>query len=193
MVRSGGAVAAIVFISWCAPLNVAAGPDIITGQVQGPREGLPCPATWGPTLDGVYGFIGLVTACNIGNMTVPGVDPSIGSNQHPVQAHHLYQLKTITPTNPFERFQQIGIGWLKHDDWTGSDHYCGGSASCALSGGLSAGCSDTYGIVAQAYAQLGPRATSTRLPAIFPETIIFPHPGAALEMSAVPLRQPQTR
>jgi len=106
-----------------------------------------------------------MTACNAGDANLPG--EGVGTNQHPIQANHVYQLTT----SPIERFQQIGIAWLKHDDWAFCQNDCQtcNVEACEESSvpGLYPGCSDTYTVSVQATGPLGPRSSVNALTGSF--------------------------
>ncbi len=168
----------ILGISWgaatlFAPDVLAVGPDITTGEVWAGFDGpTPCVATWGP-VSGIYGFVNGITACNISvDTALPGDCCGPTQNLHPAVAFHLYQLKT-SPS--FERFQQIGMSWIHHDDWfLEGGSVCGGSGCTPSGTGLGAGCSDTYSIPAQAFKLLGPRWSVNAFTGEFPmsETVL---------------------
>jgi hypothetical protein len=125
------------------------GADIKAGRV----TGAPCATTWGPA-NGAYGFVGAVTGCNISvDTALHGSCCGATQNHHPAVAFHLYQLKR----DPFERFQQIGISWMKHDDWFGGVNLCESPGCTVAAGALGPGCSDTYTVNEQALGPLGPR------------------------------------
>ncbi|HEX4955821.1 MAG TPA: hypothetical protein VF017_20730 [Thermoanaerobaculia bacterium] len=89
------------------------------------------------------------TSCNTGDTPLnwcdqaSGCAPGVTSAEHPVIAQNIYRLKD-------NRFQQIGMGWLKHGftALANSDAQCGdGSCAPPPFGGnqLGVGCTDPYG------------------------------------------------
>ncbi len=138
-----------VLTVWVVSMAQAGGPDIIASKVEGTDAAAACAApTWGPADgDDAYGTFGAVTVCNIGEASIPG---DIGTNQHAVMAQHLYRQLN-------DRFEQIGMSWVKHDDWTGNSD-CNGEGSCQFEeNAIGAGCRDIYGVGSQLSGYLGPR------------------------------------
>ena len=115
-------------LSLAAPA-LAAGPDVIVGDLTGPSK-------WG-TLGGVTSYSIGTTSCNIGNQILNWFD---NSTLHPVIGQNIYRLEN-------GRFEQIGMSWLKHGFCALQGTLCG---PCSPVGGgcetrLGIGCSDPYG------------------------------------------------
>jgi len=89
--------------------------------------------------DGVQGFSTGGGICNIGDDGLPG-SASIDGD-HAVWTQNLYRLMD-------DRFMQLGLAWVKHDNWTsalGDCEDCGiPKGGCGSDVGLPAGCRDTY-------------------------------------------------
>lgn len=103
------------------------GPDVIVGDLSGISK-------WG-TVGAVTGYSIGTTSCNIGTENLLWVAQS---TNHPVIAQNMYRLKD-------GRFEQIGMGWLKHGFTALTGNLCG--CGCNGQGGtvLGVGCSDPYG------------------------------------------------
>lgn len=104
------------------------GPDVIVGEVVGPQK---------------FGTVGTITAysigttsCNLGDQPLEWIQ---NSNRHPVIGQTIYRMKD-------GRFEQIGLGWLKHGFCALQNTVCGGCSpycgGCCDHLGL--GCSDPY-------------------------------------------------
>jgi hypothetical protein len=109
------------------------GPDVIVGNITDIGN-------YGTDGSGVYAYALGTDACNIGTASIPW---STASNHHPVIAQHIYRLKPVAG-QPYSRFEQIGLSWLKHGFAAAAGSTCtpcqGGGG-----GGLGVGCSDPYG------------------------------------------------
>lgn len=97
------------------------------------------------------------TSCNRATTTGNNVNWYIQMDErHPVIAQNLYRLQTIAGAGT--RFEQIGIGWVKHGFLSTNSNGCG---QCQDPGGghlLGLNCSDTYGSSLNASRSwLGPR------------------------------------
>lgn len=107
----------------CTP---SLGPDVIVGDLSGITK-------WG-AVSGVSGYSIGTTSCNQGNENLlwQATNPN-----HPVIAQNIYRLKD-------GRFEQIGMGWLKHGFTALTQNLC---CTCNGQGGavLGVGCSDPYG------------------------------------------------
>ncbi|MHC4429457.1 MAG: hypothetical protein ACYS0D_12775 [Planctomycetota bacterium] len=103
------------------------GPDVIVGNLLDIWR-------WG-TIDGVTAYSVGTESCNTGTENLLWI---AASNQHPVIGQNMYRLKD-------GRFEQIGIGWLKHGFTALTLNLCG--CGCNGQGGsvLGVGCSDPYG------------------------------------------------
>lgn len=91
-------------------------------------------------------------SCNIGDASA---DWFASSNKHPVISQTMYRLKD-------DRFEQIGMAWLKHGFFATDDTLCSGPGGCdrdASPTRLGVGCSDTYGAGLNGeQSNLGPRS-----------------------------------
>ena len=106
----------------CTPNS---GPDVIVGDI------LPL-QKWG-TIGNITAYSIGTTSCNIGNANLlwQACNPN-----HPVIAQNIYRFKD-------GRFEQIGMGWLKHGFVALTQNLC---CTCSGQGGsvLGVGCSDPY-------------------------------------------------
>lgn len=102
------------------------GPDVIVGD-------LPNLTSYGSVGDIAAFAIG-TTSCNVGDQDLSWVG---NTDQHPVIAQNMYQLKD-------GRFRQIGMSWLKHGFLALTENFC--QCGCNGQGGtvLGVGCSDPY-------------------------------------------------
>jgi hypothetical protein len=118
------------------------GPDVIVGDLTGTTTNgsQGGPRYWG-TLGSKRAYSIGTTSCNIGTEPLDWYDFGTAfPTQHPVISQNLYRLKD-------GRFEQIGIGWLKHgfcalqgNLCTSCTPFCGGCCD-----ELGVGCSDPYG------------------------------------------------
>jgi hypothetical protein len=132
--------------------------DVPNGDVQ-LFQLLDC-ASYGRT--GAYpnGLSGLgvgTTSCNVSNITNDNANwYEQMDERHPVIEQNLYRISVV---NGAERFEQIGVGWVKHGFLSTNSNGCG---TCQVpgAGGAQLGihCSDTYGSSLNASrSYLGPR------------------------------------
>ncbi len=109
--------------------NVAAsvGPDVVVADLQSVRRF----ATEG----GISAYGVGTTACNLGTQRANWIAIT---NQHPVIVQNAYRLKD-------NRFEQIGLSWVKHGFYAVSQDLCG-PCNDPVEGGqaLGVGCSDPY-------------------------------------------------
>lgn len=120
-------------------IDASTGPDVIVGDLTGPRK-------WGTINDVTSYSIGTVS-CNIGDENLLWI---ADTNEHPVIAQNIYRIKD-------GRFEQIGMSWLKHGFTALTGNLCG---TCNGQGGsvLGVGCSDPYGASLNgSQGRLGPR------------------------------------
>ena len=130
--RAKVAIAAVLITVMTAPTpaqtpcNRPVGPDVIVGD-------LPNVTSYG-SVDNISAFAVGTTSCNVGNQNLLWIAPT---NQHPVIAQNMYQLKD-------GRFRQIGMSWLKHGFLALTGNFC--QCGCNGQGGtvLGVGCSDPY-------------------------------------------------
>lgn len=130
----------LVPVSLRVPVTIAEGPDIVTYVVSSTPA---CPYTWGPNASNVYGFWGDAGVTNVGNQGHP-VDEN--TNEHAVLVQNLYRLEN-------NRFEQIGMSWIKHDDWC--------CAPCPTPPAMLpyGACQDIYGTAENATGPFGPRSS----------------------------------
>jgi len=102
------------------------GPDVIIGDLQGV-------ARFGRVGD-ITAYAVATNACNIGTERVNWVSYS---NQHPVIIQNMYRLKN-------DRFEQIGMSWLKHGFYVVSQSLCTPCEDTTDGSQLGVGCSDPY-------------------------------------------------
>jgi hypothetical protein len=123
-------------------------PDVIVGSVNGVSN-------WASEIgpDGRTAYSFGTTSCNIGTAPLKWIDEN-NSDQYPVIGQNMYRL------TEGGRFEQIGMGWLKHAFCAlqgglcgACDSYCGGCCDH-----LGVGCSDPYSSgLNGSQSQLGPR------------------------------------
>ncbi|UCE59052.1 MAG: hypothetical protein JSU63_16605 [Phycisphaerales bacterium] len=104
------------------------GADVIVADLQGIRR-------YDPVGDITAFSIG-TTACNIGTARANWISTT---NQHPVISQNAYRLKD-------DRFEQIGLSWVKHGFYAVSESFCGPCLDVVDPPGpqLGVGCSDPY-------------------------------------------------
>ncbi len=106
---------------------ITTGPDIVVATLQSV-------ARFGRLGDITAYAIG-TTACNYGDERASWVNTT---NEHPVIAQAIYRLKD-------DRFEQIGLSWVKHGFYALSEDYCGlGCPDPTMGQELGVGCSDPY-------------------------------------------------
>lgn len=113
--------------------NPTTGPDVIVGGLEASGS-----AVSNYTAVGTTDAISIATSsCNIGNVNVQWV---ASNNNHPVIGGSLYRYNVV---NGSGRFEQIGLGWLKHGFTALTQNLC---CACNGQGGsvLGQGCSDPY-------------------------------------------------
>ena len=113
------------------------------------------------TVGDVVGYHVGTESCNIGDTPLwwcPSDEPYCDADQHPVIAQNIFRLKD-------DRFEQIGMSWLKHGFWSlnsgGQNSNCG-PGNCALpphdQHQLGIGCTDIYTASLNASRPLGMRS-----------------------------------
>jgi hypothetical protein len=170
---SAGLVLLATAVAWAT----TSGPDVTVIDVTGVGNY----TTTGP-VSGYRGYAVGATSCNVGDQPVWWCDSSTGyctADQHPVIAQNLYRLDA-------GRFQQIGLGWLKHGflSTNSSNSACNPAHPCAGSphGGdqLGLGCTDTYGSGLNGTRPLGMRSEVNVTDGT------FPYPYTAVGTSTAP-------
>ncbi len=121
-----------------AATSRAAGPDVIVSNLLGDNDTrLLSSGYQDPHGDGnlVSAFSVGTVSCNIGNQDL---DWNPATNQHPVIGQGMYRLKD-------NRFEQIGMSWVKHGFYALNQSACGVPCTNSNSGyTLYVGCSDPY-------------------------------------------------
>lgn len=108
--------------------------------------------------NGISGLGLATTSCNVSTITQDNVNWFDQMDErHPVIAQNFYRLRTIAGAGT--RFEQIGIGWVKHGFLSTNSNGCGQCQTPPLGGSqLGVNCSDTYGSQLNASRSwLGPR------------------------------------
>ncbi len=165
-VQAGEPCARVEEGSFCVPFT--SGPDVVAKLD-------PChPERYG-CVGNIHGFMWKTTAYNIGDDLVKGDFPGTGSD-HAVVAQNMYRLTA-------DQFMQIGMSWVKHDDWMQNTcNACDPPSKCQMSycgpegepwpgpaNGIVPGCSDTYGAPEMGYQpKLGPRSDINAYAGTFP-------------------------
>ncbi len=141
-----------------------AGPDLVLADI-------PQIVHWGG-VGGVHAYSFAAVACNTGDADL---DWFATTNRHPVLASQIYRLAD-------GRFEQIGLGFVKHESTALQMNLCG---PCTPADGLEhlgAGCSTTgSAAVAGNQAGLGPRTEVNPATGAFP----FPFSGAGETGNAI--------
>jgi hypothetical protein len=86
--------------------------------------------------NGTNGLSMSTTSCNYGTENLPWYQAM--DERHPVICMNLYRVMN-------DRFEQIGVGWLKHGFFATNSGGCGTCQSPGTGSLLGPGCSDTYG------------------------------------------------
>jgi len=132
------------------------GPDVIVGN-------MPNVAAFG-SANGITAFAVATTSCNIGDQVLRW---SAGNNQHPVIGQNMYRLNG-------DRFEQIGMSWLKHGFAALAENLCGQCQDPHNQALLGVGCSDPYSAGLNGVQDLlGPRSP------VNADTGFFPYPFTA--------------
>jgi hypothetical protein len=143
-------VAAAAFLTAGSGL-FASGPDVITGD-------LPDVIRWGRVGDITAYSFGTIS-CNVGDTVIQW---QAVTSQHPVISSNLYRLRN-------DRFEQVGMSWLKHSFAALTENLCGSCIDPGTSQLLGVGCSDPYYAVTNANQfVLGPRSPVNAATGVFP-------------------------
>jgi len=122
----------------------------------------------------IHGFSVGTTSCNIGDEDAIWFDHN---NQHPVIAQNLFRLKE-------NRFEQIGMSWLKHGFFAVDGSTCGTCTAPEPHDGnwLYVGCSDPYGAgLNGTQNNLGPRSAVNAFTGVYPYPFNRNHPVSKIE------------
>ena len=98
----------------------------------------------------IAAFSAATTACNVGTEIAEWVSGSSG--RHPLIAQNMYRMSADG-----ERFEMIGMSWLKHSFCALSEPSCGNCISGTGCEALGIGCADTYTASRNGSTNLGPR------------------------------------
>ncbi len=138
------------------------GPDVTVHTLSGTSQ-------YTPPEGGVRAYAVGTVSCNIGDTPLNWCDQSTGcapgatAADHPVIAQNIYRLKD-------DRFQQIGMGWLKHG-FVSTNSFDGSCGSCVgpPAGGnqLGVGCTDPYGSSLNGSRPLGMRSEVNATSGVF--------------------------
>ncbi len=135
------------------------GPDVIIGSLSSVYN-------YG-TMDGISAFAVGTNSCNIGDECLSWV---ASTNKHPVIDQGMFRLKN-------GRFEQIGMGWLKHGFTALTGNLCGLGCTPPGTGALlGVGCSDPYSASLNGTQSiLGPRSQVNAHTGYFPYPIDMPN------------------
>lgn len=102
----------------------------------------------------IAAFSSATTACNVGSEIAQwnsGGSQDNNNNRHPLIAQNMYRMSADG-----ERFEMIGMSWLKHSFCALSEPTCGScqNTNCST---LGIGCADTYTATRNGSTNLGPR------------------------------------
>ncbi len=131
--------------------NPVTGPDVIVG-------GIPNASTFGD-VGGMSAYSLGTTSCNVGDTELLWI---AGNNQHPVIGQNIYRMEN-------GRFEQVGLGWLKHGFTALQQNLCCSCNSSGTGTRLGVGCSDPYGSgLNGSQSGLGPRSQVNAFTGAFP-------------------------
>ncbi|MAG56091.1 MAG: hypothetical protein CMJ83_07355 [Planctomycetes bacterium] len=145
--------AVLLLLTLVAMLSPSPGqsPDVIVGDI-------PNASSYGSQA-GIYAYSIGTTSCNVGTQPLAWI---AGTNQHPVIAQNVYRLKD-------DKFEQVGMSWLKHGYAALQGNLCGGCTPYPNSTALGVGCSDPYGSGTNgSQGNLGPRSEVNAATGYFP-------------------------
>ncbi len=108
-------------------MNPSTGADVIVGEI-------PSASTYG-AVGGMSAYSLGTTSCNVGDQELLWI---AGNNQHPVIGQNIYRIED-------GRFEQVGLGWLKHGFTALQQDLCCDCDSSGTGTRLGVGCSDPYG------------------------------------------------
>ena len=157
-------IAAIAWLSFCAPRALAQGPDLVIDNISSIQS-------FG-TVSNVHAYSIASVNCNIGTDEVLWES---STDSHPVFVQNLYRV--------FDgRVEQIGMSWARHAFCALQMSACGvctPSANCAA---LGVGCSTTNSAaIAASQGTLGPRSEINP----FDGTFLYPFTGIGMSGNAV--------
>ncbi len=121
--------------------NPSSGADVIVGDINGA-------STYG-AVGGTSAYSLGTTSCNVGDAELLWI---ANNNQHPVIGQNIFRMEN-------GRFEQIGLGWLKHGFTALQQNLCCDCNSSGTGTRLGVGCSDPYGSgLNGSQSGLGPRS-----------------------------------
>ncbi|TAH35575.1 MAG: hypothetical protein EYC70_13030 [Planctomycetota bacterium] len=155
----------VLFALAVTPVGVLAATSWNHGGGAGPAIGADVKVSALPDLHR-WGRVGTVssfnlgtTVCNIGDEIIPWV---ASTNHHPAIINNLYRLKD-------GRFEQVGMGWVKHGFFSTNSDGCGTCQDPGSGSLLGLGCSDTYSAILNGdQSRLGPRSDVNAFTGVFP-------------------------
>jgi hypothetical protein len=131
--------------------NPVSGPDVIVGDI-------PSASTFG-AIGAMSAYSLGTTSCNVGDEELLWI---ANNNQHPVIGQNIYRMEN-------GRFEQIGLGWLKHGFTALQQNLCCSCDSSGTGTRLGVGCSDPYGSgLNGSQSGLGPRSQVNAFTGAFP-------------------------
>ncbi len=145
-----------------AALADGAGSDIVVADLQS--------VVRYTSVGGMAAFAVGTTACNLGTSRAEWVSYT---NRHPVIIQNMYRLKD-------DRFEQIGMSWVKHGFFAVSEDFCGICTEVTNGEALGVGCSDPYSAhLNGVQSNMSPRSTVNAHTGYFP----YPWSGPAAQSS----------
>lgn len=121
-----------------------------------------------PSVGTIAAFAVGTTACNLGTARAEWISHT---NHHPVIAQNMYRLKD-------DRFEQIGMSWVKHGFFAVSESFCGPCTDVTSGAELGVGCSDPYSAQLNGVqSNMSPRSTVNAHTGYFP----YPWSGPAAQ------------
>ncbi|QDV06359.1 hypothetical protein Poly30_18680 [Planctomycetes bacterium Poly30] len=136
--------------------NPSTGPDVIVGDINGA-------STFG-TVGNMSAYSLGTTSCNVGDQELLWI---AGNNQHPVIGQNIFRMED-------GRFEQIGLGWLKHGFTALQQNLCCDCNNSGTGTRLGVGCSDPYGSgLNGSQSGLGPRSQVNAFTGAFSYPFLF--------------------
>ena len=119
---------------------------------------IPSASTFG-TVGDMSAYSLATTSCNVGDQELLWI---ANNNQHPVIGQNIYRMEN-------GRFEQVGLGWLKHGFTALQQNLCCSCTSSGTGTRLGIGCSDPYGSALNgSQSGLGPRSQVNAFTGAFP-------------------------
>ena len=138
--RNRSRVLGVIAFSLAGVPTVRAQQDVIVGRVRIVQQF----GRVGSIGSGTVGLAAFTTSCNKGNL--PADWNALPLIDHPLILLNMYRLQNVAGS---ERFEQIGLSWIKHSFAALNNNECSFGCDCTGPGGcannlLAPGCSDTY-------------------------------------------------